>query len=345
MSGKTGIQWTDETRNVATGCDRVKKANGQSGCDNCYAFAWHDRIYAQHIKGQRPTAPKQYHVPFSASYKRPGTDQPQGVQLLPERLNELLHLRTPRKVFLGSMTDMFHASIPDEYLVDVFGVLAATPHITYQILTKRPQRMQQFITSVDQTAIKVAAMHRLQALPPRIRSRHFPKLAKVWQWPLPNVWLGTSVEDQEAADERIPLLLETPAAVRFLSCEPLLGPVDITGCGGPHEYLYPKWIKREHGTVLDGWTERLLHWVIVGGESGPRARPMDLAWAENLIEQCQTAGVAPFVKQLGTHWAKDRDTRLQLKGKAKTNPHGGTMDEWPEDLRIREFPTGVEVAQ
>ena len=331
MSGKTGIQWTDETRNVATGCSRVHKPNQQSGCDNCYAFAWHDRIYAQVRKGQRPHAPAQYRVPFSATYRQ------QGVQLLPERLKDLLRLRAPRKIFLGSMTDLFHESIPDSYLEQVFGVLAVTPHLTYQLLTKRPERMRDFVNSHthQECVAAMLAAGVVKGMSERARRAYLKRVGPGWPWPLPNVWLGTSVEDQQAADMRVPALLQTQATIRFLSVEPLLGYVDlrhvqyddlveIDALAGTHGVLRP------HGGV-----NARLDWVIVGGESGPRARPLGLAWVESLIEQCRATDTAVFVKQLGEVWARGHHTRER---------HAGNSDEWPEHLRIREFPQTAQAA-
>ncbi len=229
MSGKTAIHWTNETWNPLTGCTRVS-----AGCDHCYAFALHDRIHVQWKRGRRPSAPPQYHLPFSR------------VQLLPKHLHDPLHWRRPRRVFVNSMSDLFHDAVPDSYIAQVFAVMQRAERHTFQILTKRPERMARLCRDL---------------LPL-----------------LPNVWLGTSVEHQAAADERIPSLLNTPAAVRFLSCEPLLGDVDLRG------YL-----------TADG--ERRLDWVIVGGESGEHYRPMDLHWARSIREQCQVAGVAFFFKQ------------------------------------------------
>lgn len=307
--GKSPIQWTNQTWNPVVGCKRVS-----AGCDHCYAFALHDKRHIAWKRGTFPTAPAQYHKPFSQ------------VQLLPERLDDPLHWRKPRMVFVNSMSDLFHDDVPDDFIAQVFAVMAIASNHTFQILTKRPERMR--LLMGDDTFVGMVDTH-IDVIG---RKHDWPCIAEVEAWPLPNVWLGVSVENQQAADERIPLLLETPAAVRFLSCEPLLGPVDITGCGGPHEYLYPKWLKREHGTVLDGWTERLLHWVIVGGESGPHSRPMQEAWAESLLDQCQAAGIPAFMKQMGTVWARTYHAK---------DGHGGTPSEWPEHLRVREFPTEV----
>jgi len=261
---KSNIQWTNETWNPTTGCTRVS-----AGCDHCYAFQLHDQRHVAWKRGRFPSAPAQYHVPFSR------------VQLLEDRLygkGSPLRWRKPRRVFVDSMSDLFHEAVPDEYIGRVFEVMRKAERHTFQVLTKRPERMREWVG----------------------RSSNDP---------LPNVWLGTSVEDQSAADERIPILLDMPAAVRFLSCEPLLGTVDL---------------RRWHG----------VSWVIVGGESGPHSRPMPLAWMSDLVVQCQDAGVAVFVKQLGSVWKRAAGAKHR---------HGGNPNEWPEHLRIREYPrTGGE---
>lgn len=326
MANKTGIQWTDLTKNPATRCTRVKKENGQSGCDNCYAFAWHDRIYALYAKGKRPSAPAQYHTPFSANYVPKGETEAQGILTMPERLDDLLRLRKSQRVFLGSMTDLFHEDMPHDFLVDIWGAMAVTPHLTYQILTKRPERMREFIATVNQESIRLSGSQRMDAQSRATQNFLAKRLGKGWAWPLPNVWLGTSVEDQEAAEIRIPDLLQTLAAVHYLSCEPLLGWINrLKRLPG---YIYTADVR-----PADDCLSRGIDWVIIGGESGPHARPMDLDWARGLVEQCRAAGTAVFVKQLGSCWARDVEWC-----RAHRDGHGGQMEAWPEDLRIREFP-------
>ena len=265
------IEWTDETWNPVTGCTKVS-----AGCKHCYA----ERLFPRPYPG------------------RAFTD----VQIHTERLKKPFHWRKPRRVFVNSMSDLFHETVPDEFLDQVFAVMALRPRHVFQCLTKRPERMQRYLNSC---AKSVEYWER--------QAREFGYTFK-FQWerevigtcpfPLPNVWLGVSVEDQEAADARIPLLLETPAAVRFLSCEPLLGRIDL-------------W--------LDQY--KCLDWVIVGGESGPRARSMDLDWTRSLVEQCDNANVACFVKQLGSN------SEPKLRDKK-----GGDPSEWPKELRVREWP-------
>jgi protein gp37 len=176
-------------------------------------------------------------------------------------------------------------------------VIEETPWLRWQLLTKRPEN--------------IASM-------------------APWSGPWPeHVWIGTSVENQRFANERIPLLLKVPAAVRFLSCEPLLGPVDLRLTGTAPSLL-------RDGEFIT-W-HRKIAWVICGGESGPKARETDLRWMSSIVEQCRDAEVAPFVKQLGTAWAKDifvGGRSLYAAGDRK----GGDPQFWPADLRVREFPT------
>ncbi len=218
---------------------------------------------------------------------------------MPERLQDPMHWRKPRCVFVNSVSDLFHEDVPDAFIMEAFFTMMAAPQHVYQIFTKRPARMRDFIQN------------------------HADVCTPIW-YHLPHIWLGTSVEHQAAADERIPLLLETPAAVRFLSMEPLLERVDI------EQYLGLDAI--EPDAPWDPYTyERIepsgLHWVIVGGESGPHARPFRWEWTP--VEQCRAAGVALFMKQMGSVWAKKHGA---------TDSHGGVMADWPAHLQIREFP-------
>lgn len=304
MSAST-IEWTDKTWNPVTGCDRVSR-----GCDNCYALSMAGRL-----KGMG-----------SAKYQtdgRPETSGPGfGVQCHPDVLEAPLRWRKPRKVFVNSMSDLFHPQVPDEFIAEVFAVMWLAREHTFQVLTKRPSRARVLLSSdgwwrtvaeaVDARAASPGPCPGLVGMEPA--GPHHP---------LDNAWLGVSVEDQERADQRIPLLLDTPAAVRFLSCEPLLGPVDLRTVPiplrGPRELAV-----------------RRLDWVIVGGESGPGARPMDLAWARSLIVQCRDAGVACFVKQLGS-----ASSIHAAPGQLPSHSKHGDPDEWPLDLRVREFPEAV----
>jgi protein gp37 len=286
MSGKSNIEWTDDTWSPVVGCTRVSR-----GCDFCYAFALHDKRHVAWKRGRWPSAPAQYHQPFSR------------VQLLPDRLRDPYHWRTPRRVFVNSMADLWHPDVPDAFILDVWLTMAANARHTFQILTKRPERMAAWCRETFAAA-------------PSLRA-------------LPNVWLGVSVEDQAAAEERIPHLLDTPAAIRFLSCEPLLEPVDILDwLALEGEYERAEWNLRDYGR------SQPLSWVIVGGESGPHAREMELAWATDLKGDCEAAGVPFFMKQLGSVAAK----RLGCH-----HPHGGDWREWPHEIMTalykREWPS------
>jgi protein gp37 len=537
--GDSKIEWTDKTWNPVVGCTKVS-----AGCKNCYAKALHDQRHKAHVEGK--AVPAQYANPFEV------------VQLMPERLRDPLSWRKPQRVFVNSVSDLFHEDIPDEFIDKVFAVMALTPEHTYQVLTKRPERMAEYSRD-PQTPYRVArqidvllvaeemegveeevrpiegrpsyfvsnlgkvytqhgsavcthcgsdvggigskrycskkckqnaAYHRkaghterfassLKELSPNVgeqghcrvtlyrdgvqerelvhrlvltafvrpalegeqgchrdgnarnnhicnlrwgtqsdnwedRRRHgngrsysklspeevetvrvrlasghpASRLAKElgvsdtqirnidrynqWadagriEWPLANCWKGASIENQAAADERIPHLLATPAAVRFLSCEPLLGPVDLSRWLPDPEAEAPcdEYDAANHATAeYDGLVQCAecghpkthhrahgLGWVIVGGESGPGARPMAVEWARSLVRQCKAAGVPVFVKQLGADPAGDTfpaDERAPATGNRVLHVRqvltirdkkGGDPAEWPADLRVREFP-------
>ena len=280
------IEWTDATWNPVTGCTKVSQ-----GCKNCYA----ERDWARLV-----------HLP--AYHGRAFTD----VECHPERLDQPLRWKRPRRIFVNSMSDLFHEDIPDEFLAQVFAVMAATPDHTYQALTKRPARMLALLDNPGFSDLVDDLMH-----------IHTHSDA---DWPLPNVWLGVSVEDQATADERIPLLLQTPAAVRWISAEPLLGPIELHalphlhGYGSPHcsECGYPVTIDALNGytacgpSACDGPRVDTLDWVVAGGESGPKARPTHPDWFRLLRDQCKAAGVPFLFKQWG-EWSPQEDTLLHGK--------------------------------
>lgn len=275
MGGKSSIEWTDATWNPVTGCDRVSP-----GCDNCYALALAPRLKAM---GQR-----RYQKDGDPKTSGPGF----GVTMHPDKLSEPLRWTKPRRIFVNSMSDLFHAEVEDWFIASVFAVMAATPHHTYQILTKRPQRMRRL-------ASNPAAM--FEHLPDSVFMETFDTASVRGhidvssgthllgaRWPLPNVWLGVSVESQEWA-WRIDLLAKTPAAVRFLSVEPMIGPVDLE-----------PWLWEEAGPEWAGKNpSRDIGWVIVGGESGPNHRPIDPDWVRSLRDRCVDALCPFFFKQWG----------------------------------------------
>ncbi|GIH91981.1 DUF5131 family protein [Planobispora siamensis] len=294
MSDKSTIEWTDATWNPVTGCTAVS-----SGCDHCYA-----ETFAERWRGT-----KGHH------FER-GFD----VQLRPERLDQPLKWKKPRRIFVNSMSDLFHEKVPDAYIAQVFAVMAAAPHHTFQLLTKRHGRMRSLLNSVD---FDLAVADAWSLLGTSAGSRDggdsTPPL------PLPNVWLGVSVEDQKRADLRIPALLETPAAVRFLSCEPLLGPINLKLA------VRTLGSERGHGLTASyvhagGCCDRFhgIDWVIVGGESGSGARPMHPDWARSLRDQCRGEGVPFLFKQWGEYLpALVEDDPQFAGGRAYNYPRGG----------------------
>lgn len=287
MSDRSGILWTDATWNVVIGCDKVSP-----GCFSCYA------IRTAHRMAANPN-PK-----IAAAYSgvEAGGEWTGQINLIEERLEQPLRWAKPRKIFVNAQSDLYHRGVDRFFLARVFAVMAVTPRHTYQILTKRPGRMHSLMRNI-----------RFQEMVSR-EVDSFP----AWQrpetrvpWPLPNVWQGVSVEDQRSAEIRIPVLRATPAAVRFLSCEPLLAPVDLL-----------PWLKRVQVPACDqchvpgpmDWQNGHLwgrcrcachppipglDWVIVGGESGPNARPMAAEWVRALRDQCAAAGTPFLFKQWG----------------------------------------------
>lgn len=249
MADNSAIEWTEATWNPTTGCDRVS-----AGCDNCYALALSKRLKAM--------GAAKYQTDGDSRTSGPGF----GVAIHESALQVPFTWRRPRLVFVNSMSDLFHAKVPSDFVEQVFEVMRRTPQHTYQLLTKRSLRLR----------------------------RIAPKLS----WPS-NVWLGVSVESVDQYD-RISDLVAVPAAVKFLSCEPLLGPLP--------------------GAPLEG-----VDWVIAGGESGPRARPLDPQWVRDLRDQCVNSGTPFFFKQWGGHRAKSGGRMLD----------GRLWDEMPDFDRAR----------
>ena len=233
----TKIQWTDMTWNPVTGCTKISE-----GCQNCYAEAISKR--------------------FIGNFD---------IKLHLDRLGQLAKMKKPKKIFVCSMSDLFHKDIPNEFINMVWQTMTENNQHIYQILTKRPERLVQH--------------------------------SKYYCWaPQNHIWLGVSVENQKRADERIPLLLKTNTSIKFVSCEPLLSHVSLFDFLGDGDYIDPQ-----------------IDWVIVGGESGPKFRPLNLDWARKIRNQCQEARVPFFMKQVG-------------------GLHGGNWEDIPKDLRIREWP-------
>lgn len=284
---KTNIEWTDRTWNPIAGCSVIS-----SGCDNCYAMRQAYRIEAMGTVKYQGTTHK------NASGRTLWTGK---INFDEKALLKPLSWKKPSHIFVNSMSDLFHKNVPDEWIDQVFAVMALCPQHTFQILTKRPERMREYINSKPMDSINsYAGLY-----------QHWDKITET-AWPLQNVWLGVSVEDQETANKRIPFLLDTLSAIRFISAEPLLGSINLnrihesyTGYDGLHTQswesrLYLHRSKGQTADHLDNFPK--LDWVVVGGESGPNARPMHPDWVRSLRDQCQEAEVPYFFKQWG-EWA------------------------------------------
>jgi len=248
---KTKIEWAETVWNPVVGCSKVSQ-----GCKNCYA-----EVMAKRLKAMgRP----EYQDVIGDNGRWTGK-----VTLIHKRLTAPYTWSKPQLVFVNSMSDLFHDSVPDEYIYAVLNVARNLPQHTFMILTKRPKRMAKFVNSYGPYDLVTLAGAK-------------------------NIWLGVCVEDQDTADQRIPLLLQTPASVRFVSYEPAIGPVDFQGWDGKYQrnYLDP-------GFSGDRSKRGPLDWIIMGGESGPGARPMHPDWARSVRDQCQKAGVKLFFKQWG----------------------------------------------
>ena len=336
MSADTKIQWTwvpgyrGATWNPTRGCSIVSP-----GCHNCYAMKQAHRF-------DRPSGAYEGLTKMTAQ----GAQWSGKVALVEDALTIPLKKRIPTAYFVDSMSDLFHERVPFEFIDRVFAVMALCPHHLFMVLTKRPERMREYLRAHAAGGRHIWEAAQSIKMP---RGEDKPETS----WPLRNIWLGVSVEDQRRANERIPVLLDTPAAVRFISAEPLLSAIDLHGwigcavCGMPEPCKRP-----DHGDPQRG-----LDQVIVGGESGPRARPFDIGWARVLRDQCAAAGVAYFLKQLGRRpigidnspegcdacemglGAPRRAHGLGCLGRPLNDSHGGVEGEWPEDLRgCRAFP-------
>jgi protein gp37 len=279
----TNIEWTDTVWNPVSGCTKVSQ-----GCKHCYA----ERLWPK-VEGAR--------VKREGGLARAFTD----VQTHPLRLNTLTYWQRPRRVFVNSMSDLFHEAVPNDFLKKVWDVMRRAPQHQFQILTKRPQRMHDWANRIG---------------------------------PLPNIWLGVSVEDQETVNERLPWLLGTMANVRFISYEPALGPVDLFSIDGPID-------------LQDGEPSPL-HWVIAGGESGPDARSPQPAWFCSVRDQCVSSGVPFFFKQWG-NWHPNpvfdggvNETPMVRATKAKSGRilDGRTWDEYPSESAAARSVAGVGAA-
>lgn len=321
MGDRTRIEWTEATWNPLRGCSRVSE-----GCRNCYAEAVAARF----------SGPGQPYEGL-ATMTKAGPRWTGQVRLIEDHLLQPLRWQRPRRIFVNSTSDLFHESVPDVWLDRIFAVMALAKQHRFQVLTKRPTRMLTYLSDPNRELQINGAVWTT------LGTRRGSKIEHGGKWraqiPLPNVWLGVSVEDQAAADERILPLMATPAAVRFVSAEPLLGELDLTdfllpppSLPGQHRWLSPgNWIVDVDGAHTM-W--RSLDWVIVGGESGPGARPCVMGWVKQIVRQCRSGEVPVFVKQLGA---------VPTNREGQRCPHiihrkGADMAEWPEELRVRELP-------
>lgn len=355
MSDKTSIEWADATWNPIRA--RTTQALGgrvgwhceivSPGCENCYAQAINRRLGTgmPYLRQRRDAA---------------------GILLDDKILAQPLRWRRSRRIFVCSMSDLFGEWVSDEVIDRVMAIAALCPQHTFQVLTKRAERMREYMTapmtggwagraarvgddgvSRPMTAIdwrmREAITSMLPTIPGKVLNYVCERLDDHWpgdgfyrRWPLPNVWLGVSAEDQRRADERIPELLATPAAVRFVSAEPLLGPVDFERIHNPHG-IAPS----DTFDAFAPWgTRSQLDWVIVGGESGLGARPMHPDWARSVRDQCVAAGVPFFFKQHG-EWIGTPDLRMLPGGQG---PGFGRFDHCRYDMDHEAVRVGKRTA-
>jgi protein gp37 len=334
---KTSIEWTDVSWPLANGCRRISP-----GCENCYA----ERLTATRLS----KTPKYQGL---AVFGQNGPRWTGRTRLWEADLFMPIRLRKPSRIFVADMGDLFYEGFTDQQIAAVFGVMAAAPRHTFQMLTKRADRMARWFDwvvdrSKEHRCRERDTVHRALVETSRGSIGH-GKWEAIFDnganpgWPLPNVHLGVSAESQKYADERIPLLLQTPAALRWISAEPLLGPVDVS-----------KWLTRTEPARIQAFTPEAkavygaepidgtltrsgIDWVVVGGESGSGAREFRLSWAKSLIERCRSAKVPVFMKQVGAN------VTFNVPGyvvRDFASRKGGDPSEWPEDLRVREMPAG-----
>lgn len=404
---ETSIEWTDQTWNAVRGCARVSP-----GCESCYAERQAHRFSGAGGPYEGLTVLGKHGPRWSGR-----------ARFVPEMLDAPLRWKKPVRVFVNSMSDLFHADLADAEIDQVLAVMLLSPRHTFQVLTKRPERMRDYLNDPRLYERVLRAADSIRAQRPGLTS---VGISNPTTMPARWIWWGVSAEDQKRADERIPLLLQCPAAVRFVSAEPLLGPVDLSRFMWPMHWHWAARYKTPEAALATGaYAERkrqalvsaharFLDWVIVGGESGPGARPCDVRWIRSIVEQCAGAGVPVFCKQLGGNvfapwklaWSRRLDGTLDCfsvdrvgvqgtnlatvwrngtwhtwdaHGTGGENSHesdveaakreavaalvrqhvspiqgwaqhkhmladrkGGDPTEWPEDLRVRQFPqTGV----
>lgn len=338
MGDKTGISWTDSTWNPIVGCSIVSPA-----CTNCYAMSMAARLHAMGVEHYRGLSKR---VNGKNVWIGKVVQAPEHILFQP------LRWKRPRRIFVNSMSDLFHENVPDEWIDRIFAVMALAPQHTFQILTKRPARMRAYLEDMRAHYFGEREGYMDRWATPAVefsRSSCAAGFVEDCGFPLPNVWLGVTAEDQIRADERIPELLATPAAKRFVSVEPMLGPVNLrmtrwaTGC--PRCEASGSIRVGDNGGRMcpdcegSGVVGDKLDWVICGGESGPSARPMHPKWARFLRDQCKAAGTAFFFKQWGEWAPADAIPRGQaIRGAHGVLSRDGT---WRLDSDIADPPEHV----
>jgi protein gp37 len=316
----TDIQWTEKVWNCLRGCSRVSPGcGGAAHVGGCYA-----EKMAARFSG--PGMPYEGLVTIG----KQGARWTGVVRLVPKKLDEPLRWKKPRRIFVNSMSDLFHESLSNETIAAIFGVMGAAPQHTFQVLTKRAKRMREWFVwvasqktglgTITHSPAIICAAAAQDAMPGWRWTVQHPRV-----WPLPGVWMGVSVEDQKRADERIPDLLTTPAAVRWISLEPQLEDVDL--------WAYLKTPQRDRSLAeMRAPSMPGLGWIVQGGESGHGARGFNPTWAKLTQEQCRKAGVAYFFKQFGSN-------AIDFSGTKFKDSHGGDPSEWPAEFNVRQYPT------
>lgn len=330
MGDKSKIEWTDATWNPIRGCSRVSE-----GCRHCYA----ERVAARFSgPGQAYEGLAQLvTIGKGTPYERSEAHWTGKIALVEEHLADPLKWRTPRLIFVNSMSDLFHDDVPDAWIAKILGIMAMAHRHTFQVLTKRPERMARFLSSLGVTPAEVAekicelaaGAEGYDGFGDEAEAHIFNALTGAlgvtaehdWNvyWPLRHVHWGVSVEDQKSANARIPHLVQTPAAVLWISLEPMLGGVELTNLNVPEfgtalglDALRGKYIHRDDNYVTTNSLGKLA-WVVVGGESGPGARPMHPDWARRVRDDCAAAKVPFFFKQWG-EWGVERAHGIRTKG-------------------------------
>lgn len=307
----SAIEWTGKTWNPWVGCSLASP-----GCTNCYAMTMSHRLAAMdgaHRESQT-TRPLQT---FPLGHYAGTTKVVNGNAVWTGAINRAplsglrkpFNFKRPTTFFVCSMSDFFHDDVPEDWIADAVTVMAQCPQHTFQLLTKRPARMRALFTDPEF----------IEGIRSNLKIIDNPD-DPPWRWPLPNVWCGTSCEDQRRANERIPDLLATPAAVHFVSGEPLLGPIDFNRVASVMHHNKEPY----HMDVLK-YPEARLDWVIVGAESGHGSRPMNLEWVRSIRDQCVSAGTAFFFKQDAKNGKKTSLPRLDGRLWAQMPSAGGSQ--------------------